>query len=119
MEDNTKTFTQEEVNRIVSKRLSEEKEKMQKEQDAAIAEIEKSVKAREMRMNAIEKLHANGLPSDLADVLNCSDDESLDRSIEILSHTYRKESVHEKQRYSPMGGSANNTDDPIRRAMGL
>lgn len=121
MED--KTFTQEEVNKIVSKRLTEEREKMQKEQDATLAEREQAIKAREMRMSAIEKLQEKGLPTSLADALNCSDEKALESGIEILSNTYGQASTgtntHVEQPYSPRGGGAPLKDDPIRRAMGL
>lgn len=39
-ENTGKTFTQEEVNQIISNRLKEEREKMKKEQDATFAERE-------------------------------------------------------------------------------
>ena len=55
-----KTFTQEEVNQIVSNRLKEEREKMKKEQDASFTEREQKITAREMRMNALEKLQEKG-----------------------------------------------------------
>ncbi|MFR5451137.1 MAG: hypothetical protein ACLTIG_07125 [Roseburia hominis] len=54
-ENTGKTFTQEEVNQIVSNRLKEEREKMKKEQDASFTEREQKITAREMRMNALEK----------------------------------------------------------------
>ena len=64
-ENTGKTFTQEEVNQIVSNRLKEEREKMKKEQDASFAAREQKITAREMRMNALEKLQEKGLPSSL------------------------------------------------------
>ena len=38
-ENTGKTFTQEEVNQIVSNRLKEEREKMKKEQDASLRRV--------------------------------------------------------------------------------
>ena len=78
-ENTGKTFTQEEVNQIVSSRLKEEREKMKREQDAVIADMEKNIKAREMRMNVLDRLKSKGLPESLADAINCSDEESINK----------------------------------------
>ena len=76
-----KTFTQEEVNRIVSDRLGRERDKRAAELD----EREKAVKARELAVMAAEKLAAAGLPKDLSAVLKYDDEESLDAAISQLS----------------------------------
>ena len=111
-----KKFTQEEVNQIVSNRLKEEREKMKKEQDASFAEREKEITAREMRMNALEKLQKSGLPSSLVEAINCSDDETMTKSIDILMQTYKTEPQHREAGYTPKDGSAR---DGVREAMGL
>lgn len=118
-ENTGKTFTQEEVNQIVSSRLKEEREKMKREQDAVIADMEKNIKAREMRMNVLDRLKSKGLPESLADAINCSDEVSINKSIEILTNTYKTgENGHLKAEYHPVGGTGERTD-PIREAMGL
>lgn len=118
-ENTGRTFTQEEVNQIVSGRLKEEREKMKREQDAAFAEREQNIKAREMRMNVLDKLKSKGLPESLADAINCSDEESVDKSIEILTNTYKAEQgEHQRTTYHPVGGTGEKPD-PIRAAMGL
>lgn len=76
-----KTFTQEEVNRIVSDRLGRERDKKAAELD----EREKAVKARELAVIAAEKLAAAGLPKDLAAVLKYDDESSLDAAVSQLS----------------------------------
>ena len=76
-----RTFTQEEVNRIVSERLSRERDKRAAELD----EREKAVKARELAVIAAEKLAAAGLPKDLTAVLRYDDETSLDEAINRLS----------------------------------
>lgn len=76
-----RTFTQEEVNRIVSNRLSEDRAKRAAELD----EREKAVKARELAVIAAEKLAAAGLPKDLTAVLRYDDEESLEAAINQLS----------------------------------
>lgn len=77
-----RTFTQEEVNRIVSNRLSEDRAKRAAELD----EREKAVKARELAVIAAEKLAAAGLPKDLTAVLKYDDEESLEAAINQLSN---------------------------------
>lgn len=118
-EEPGKTFTQDEVNGIVQKRLEKEREKYKKEQDTAFAEREKAITVREMRMTALEKLNKNGLSADLVDAINCSDEETIDRSIEILAKSY-KSPVEGKRKpaYTPRDGDATPTDN-IRQAMGL
>ena len=118
-ENTGRTFTQEEVNQIVSGRLKEEREKMKREQDAAFAEREQNIKAREMHMNVLDKLKSKGLPESLADAINCSDEKSVDKSIEILTNTYKAEQGEYKQpAYHPAGGTGEKPD-PIRAAIGL
>lgn len=117
-ENTGKTFTQEEVNQIVSNRLKEEREKMKKEQDASFSEREQKITAREMRMSALEKLHEKGLPSSLVDAINCSDDAAMSKSIDILTQTYKTDHSEYQQPYHPVSGTGEKPD-PIRAAMGL
>lgn len=76
-----RTFTQDEVNRIVSNRLAEDRAKRTAELD----EREKAVKARELAVIAAEKLAAAGLPKELTAVLKYDDEESLEAAINQLS----------------------------------
>lgn len=80
-EQTGKTFTQEEVNRIVSDRLARDRDKRSAELD----EREKAVKARELAVIAVEKLTAAGLPKELAGVLKYDDETTLDEAISTLS----------------------------------
>lgn len=117
-ENTGRTFTQEEVNQIISGRLKEEREKMKKEQDASFAEREQKIAAREMRMNALDKLHEKGLPTSLVDAINCSSDETMNKSIDILMQTYEtKQGENHSTIYHPVSGAGKR--DPIREAMGL
>lgn len=81
-ETGVKTFSQEDVNRIVSERLARERDKRSAELD----EREKAVKARELAVVAVEKLTAAGLPKELASVLKYGDEQSLDAAISQLSN---------------------------------
>lgn len=76
-----RTFTQDEVNRIVSNRLSEDRAKRAAELD----EREKAVKARELAVIAAEKLAEAGLPKELTAVLKYDDEDSLEAAINQLS----------------------------------
>ena len=80
-EQTGKTFTQAEVNKIISDRLARDREKRTAELD----EREKAVKARELAVIAAEKLAAAGLPKDLNAVLRYDDEASLDAAISQLS----------------------------------
>lgn len=75
-----KTFTQEDVNRIIGERLAKEKNKG----DAAFAERESNLAARERELanrealfNLKDKLKEMGLPGELLPVLNVQDEEKL------------------------------------------
>lgn len=83
MENSTsgeKSFTQEEVNRIVQDRLAKEKSKGNEELKKRTAELDK----RERRMNAIDKLRENGLPDYLVDALNMETDEAFKTSMDAV-----------------------------------
>lgn len=76
-----RTFTQDEVNRIVSNRLAEDRAKRTAELD----EREKAVKTRELAVIAAEKLAEAGLPKELTTVLKYDDEDSLEAAINQLS----------------------------------
>ena len=112
-----KTFTQEEVNRIVQERLAKDREKSRKEQDAAFADREKTLREKELRFSAMEKLNKKGLSTTLVDAINCADDESIDKSIELLMQTYNRQSQAQNS-YHPQNGE-DSAPDALRSAMGL
>lgn len=78
-----KTFTQEQVNAIVGKRLAEAKAS----NEAALNKRETELNQREMQIRAKELLSERGLPKDLAKVLRYSDEESLTAAIDIIEKT--------------------------------
>ena len=80
-ETGERTFTQEEVNRIVSERLGRERGKAA----ADLEEREKAVHARELAVLAAEKLAEAGLPKELSAVLKYDDESSLESAIQTLS----------------------------------
>lgn len=75
-----KTFSQDDVNRIVGERLAAEKRKG----EAALAEREQQLAQRELLLTAKEKLTESGLPVELLDALNVSSPEAMDKAITTL-----------------------------------
>lgn len=123
-EPTTKTFTQEELDKAVKDSIASEREKFQKEHETAMAEMEKSIKARELKMDAMEQLHAKGFPTNLVDALNCSDEETMNNSIALLSKAFGEYSTQGKNKaaasgITPVEKSGPSKGDPIRSAMGL
>ena len=74
------TFTQEQVNKIVSDRLVREKVKS----EAALAEREQQLAQRELLLTAKEKLTDAGLPVELLNALNVSSPEAMEKAITTL-----------------------------------
>lgn len=117
-----KTFSQEDVNRIVQERLAKEKGKGSEELDRRAAELDK----RERKMNAVQKLRDNGLPDYLADALNMETDEAFQKSMDAVLKM-RKESKPEEQPriigrgglIGKIGGLGGAGGDPIKEAFGL
>lgn len=75
-----RTFTQDDVNRIVQERLAKEKGKGNEDLEKRAAELDK----RERRMNAIDELRKNDLPDYLVDALNMETDEAFQQSMEAI-----------------------------------
>lgn len=118
-----KTFTQNDVNRIVQERLAKEKGKVGEELDKRAAELDK----RERRMNARDELRKNGLPDYLVDALNMETDEAFQQSMEAIKKM-KGESPESGQpqpgtiigRGTPIGAVSNRGDGvDLRGAFGL
>lgn len=121
-----KTFTQEQVNAIVSKRLAEDRASRASEFDKR----EKDLNQREMQIRAKELLAERGLPKNLADVLRYSDEESLKAAVDVIDHTrgFKEDSGDAGQNggkrkiiENPLPGGQRDAliGDPLRKAMGL
>lgn len=76
-----RTFTQEEVNRIVADRLARERAKSE---PSPADEREQALKAREAKLDCREYLDAQGYPAALLDVLDSSDAAKFKASVEKL-----------------------------------
>ena len=117
-----KTFSQDDVNRIVGERLAAEKRKG----EAALAEREQQLAQRELLLTAKEKLTESGLPVELLDALNVSSPEAMEKAITTLKGVIDKIKAEarpvkfygakpaEAGRSPQMGG-----DSQLRKAMGL
>ncbi|MCX4257859.1 MAG: DUF4355 domain-containing protein [Oscillospiraceae bacterium] len=81
-----KTFTQEEVNRIVGERLAKEKAKNSGEAD--FAKREQELAQRELKFTAKELLSKKGLSVELLDALNCTDEETMKKSISTIEKVF-------------------------------
>lgn len=117
-EEEQRTFTQEEVDEIVRKRLARKRKKAETEEGSLEPDSDrvKDLDARELRITAREKLQAAGMPMDLADVLRYSDEKSLEKAMEVIKNLEQKPRGSWAQRMSYGGASK---PDPIREAMGL
>lgn len=78
-----KTFTQEQVNAIVGKRLTEQKATL----EADFVKREQELNKREMSIRAKELLSEKGLPKGLSDVLKYETEEELVKAIETIEYT--------------------------------
>ena len=82
-----RTFTQEQVNAIVSERLSKEKQKGESalaEREKQFAEREQALANREALIDLKDQLKEKGLPAELLPVLNVQDKEALQTALDAL-----------------------------------
>ena len=119
-----RTFSQDDVNRIVQERLNKERAKTEN----GIAEKEKELARREFLLNAREELGNRGYPESILDALNASDADSFRKSLDILDSYIKERETGkpadklEQQKacfFTAPLKHQNNGDDDIRRAMGL
>lgn len=125
-----RTFTQDEVNRIVGERLAKEKSRSDAasaEREQQLAEREKQLANREALIELKDQLHDMGLPAELLPVLNVQDKAALTTALEALK-TYIDEKSKDKHEYKvveplklPKGMSYDepDTNQQLRKAMGL
>ena len=136
-----KTFTQKDVDKLIQDRLAREQSKWEKrvqderteaeklakmnaEQKAKYAEEkrlaelekrEKDITTRELRATAYETLAEKNLPKELVEILNYSDAEQCNKSIEAVEKAFQyavEKAVNEKLRGGnpPKGGQGNKAD---------
>ena len=124
-----KTFTQDDVNRIVQDRLAKDREKASKE----LGEREQELAQREFRLNSRQKLIDKGYPESLLDALNCNSEKEFDKALDIIDGLMNerlaskkdeeKQAQLEAERAKPFTMPLNQFRkagaDPIRKAMSL
>ncbi len=118
MSEEKKSFTQDEVNAIVSERLKQERAKIMKDVQSKEAELNR----RETMMNTRADWQKRGLPVDL---LECLDADKLEAAAAILEKksgskggfdTSNTKLPHDYNKYGDMNGP---DEMAIRRKMGL
>lgn len=119
-----KTFTQEDVNRIVQERLAKEKSKTTGNGEEELKKRAAELDLRERKLTAREKLRENGLPEYLVDALNMNTEDDFQKSMEaVLKMKGEAESKGSKPLcdISFPGTVKNNTpgEDLTRAAFGL
>lgn len=117
-----KTFSQDDVNRIVGERLAKEKAKG----EAALAEREQQLAQRELLLTAKEKINEMGLPAELVDALNVSSPEALEKALSTVKTVLDKHKSEARPiKFSgakpaeSLSGVRNTGDSSLRKAMGL
>lgn len=94
-EKKEKKYTDDDVDRIVSKKIARERERLQKlfNEEQEVSEIEQreqKVLMREMKADAKDMLIERGLSASLAGVLNYESKEDMARSIEEVETVFRE-----------------------------
>lgn len=118
-----KTFTQDDVNRIVGERLARDREKASEE----VSKKEQELADREFRLNSRQKLMDRGYPESIMEALNCSSEEAFNKALDSLmkergadaeSIKARQNAAHFGPVTAPRSGGSGGRD-LIREAMRL
>ena len=120
-----KTFTQDEVNRIIGERLAKEKAKS----EADLAKREQELAQKELELSAKAKMAEMGLPAELIGALNISTPEAMANSMDIahkVIDSVRQEQskldqprLHGPKPGQPTPWGVGAPDNSVRKAMGL
>lgn len=85
---NQKTFTQDDVNRIVQERLSKERSKLETASQDTLAEREAAITARENKMSCKEYIEEKGYNAKLLDILDTGNSEVFKKTVDELSSVF-------------------------------
>ena len=122
-----KTFSQDDVNRIVQDRLAKDRAKASEE----LSRKEQELNKREFRLNSRQKLIDRGYPESIMDALNCSSTEAFEKALDIIDNLIKDRagtpSAEQQQlelkraQFAPVSKRRVffDNDDPLRKAMGL
>ena len=124
-----KTFTTEEVNEIVQRRLAREREKLSKAfqegtKESDLEERQRRILKRELRADVLETLAENRMPAGLADLVNYDSKEDCEKSLKVVSTVFNQavnEAVRGKARQSTPIESATHymKGDPLAKAFNI
>ena len=89
-----KTFTQDDVNRIVSDRLAKDRAKSSE----GIAKREQELLQREFRLNSRQKLIDRGYPESIMEALNCNSEKEFDKALDIIDSLIKERTPSEAER---------------------
>ena len=121
-----KTFTQDDVNRIVQDRLAKDRAKASEE----MSKKEQELAQREFRLNSRQKLIDRGYSESLMDALNCSSEEAFNKALDIIDSLIKERTPSKEQaeleknraRFTTpvnLPAGARREEDPVRKAMNL
>ncbi len=90
-----KKYTDEDVDRIIARKIAAERKRMSKlfneeQQESELEKRERAVLLRELKADAKDMLISEGLPSSLAGLLNYSSKEELSQSMAEVSAIFRE-----------------------------
>lgn len=115
-EKELKTFTQDEVNALISESLASEKAKY----ESMLAEKEQRIKETELILRAKEMLLDSNIPVELLDILKFSDDTTLENAISLMKKHFKDNS---KNGFIKVGatvdGETESESDMFSKAMGI
>lgn len=121
-----RTFTQEDVNRIVQERLAKERAKAAPAEPDPLAEREQAIARRELELDAREAAREYGFKPEILKVLKYSNKDELTEALNTLkTFCYDPKGPHISVEQITSGGSRNGAQrghggfDAIREAMGL
>ena len=118
MSEETRLFSQEELDKIISDRLKQERAKFARE----LAQKEAELRQRETMLTARVDWERRGLPADLLDVLDMSKENVIESAGKILETLTKENRIFPNGGFAPVTESrfvGNDEDAAIRAAMGL
>ena len=89
-----KTFTQDDVNRIVQDRLAKDRAKSSEE----ITKREQELLQREFRLNSRQKRIDRGYPESIMEALNCNSEKEFDKALDIIDSLIKERTPSEAER---------------------
>ncbi len=93
-ETGERTFTQDDVNRIVQERLAKDREKASKE----LGERAQELAQREFRLDSRQKLIDRGYPESIMEALNCNSEKEFDKALDIIDGLIKERTPSEAEK---------------------